>query len=38
MIFIFKNGLEIKIKILHIHLYFIYSTYVNYVLVEDIDN
>jgi len=36
---LFKDGLSLKIKILHIHLYFIATPYLyNYALVEDIDN
>jgi len=34
-----KDGLSLKIKILHIHLYFIATLYLrNYALVEDRDN
>ena len=35
---VFKDGLSLKIKILHIQLYFIATQYLwNYALVEDID-
>jgi len=39
VLFFLKYGHSLKIKILHIHLYFIATQFLcNYALIEDIDN